>query len=865
MKHFAGGILILIGWILSVLVLSMQLAYFLSFHYDIAAYRQDCHFVFDPKILWWQGNDQYFRLMVVIIGLGAFLILIRLFTPSKNDQKRKAAFRRLTKEEKLQYAHLATVHEAKKGLQRIRFDRHGNIVHYKYSHNEIILGNVITIAGIATVIWLIIAFFWAVIIWLIGRLDQPIDMRMTSGAAYILVAEALAWLFCSRLHFRDYCDYVYDPAKRLWNWWLWKTNQPDSRRFNTLKEWEIGGKKTVVRAGLPIITKWRTIWLDATDSHNMVIGTTNSGKTFSIIHILIQLCRMAGESMIINDLKGELHRIHRKKLIESGYKIVSINFIDPERGDSWNPFDLTTKAYRKAQAAADAQMTKSFRKKYLKAKKEYLLLNGKIQSLIKQAENTTATFEQNKIINQIHTLMESQRAAKAGLSLMERTRPQPNFSEASDYLQDVAMAIFPQGDQSNMKADNTNFWNMNGMRLLVGIVWFLLEYEYIDDKGNIARLAADQINFKNFQMTVNDGFKKIRTDINSDPDLLLKFYLDEMREKGDNSVMSLESIIKTPEETRGSIEGVFATYISLGIINGDISRMLSYSSFNYDELWDQKIAVFLIAHDEKTTYYPLVVLFMNQMMQEVARIARTQESQRLKYPLNIIFDEFGIAPAFKDLNSVLSAARSKGIRFTMVVQDFSQLEIQYNHNFSKMIQSNVMNVVYLLGGSKDTQKDMVDMVGDKLQWNKEKGNYEVVPIVTKGRLGRFSLGEAVLVRQRHDPFITRYRPFNKYIFFKSLGKQEEAPVQELRPHHRFSLEDSYDELCRQGENAAIAIEDDNGAEELQRPVKKRPKKKDKPGKPQEEPPQQDSPAQPQQASHENEPSLNIKDMSQMDE
>ena len=98
-----------------------------------------------------------------------------------------------------------------------------------------------------------------------------------------------------------------------------------------------------------------------------------------------------------------------------------------------------------------------------------------------------------------------------------------------------------------------------------------------------------------------------------------------------------------------------------------------------------------------------------------------------------------------------------------------------------------------------------------------------------------------------------------------MGKQEEAPVQELRPHHRFSLEDSYDELCRQGENAAIAIEDDNGAEELQRPVKKRPKKKDKPGKPQEEPPQQDSPAQPQQASIENEPSLNIKDMSQMDE
>ena len=110
MKHFAGGILILIGWILSVLVLSMQLAYFLSFHYDIATYRRHCHFVFDPEILWWQGNDQYFHLMVVIIALGAFLILIRLFTPSRNEQNRKRAYRRMTKEEKLQYGHLASRH-----------------------------------------------------------------------------------------------------------------------------------------------------------------------------------------------------------------------------------------------------------------------------------------------------------------------------------------------------------------------------------------------------------------------------------------------------------------------------------------------------------------------------------------------------------------------------------------------------------------------------------------------------------------------------------------------------------------------------------------------------------------------------------
>jgi len=858
MKHVIGGILLMIGWISSVFILAMQLAYFLSFRYDIASYRQNYHFVLDPKILWWQGNDQYFQLVIVIIGLGAFLILIRMFMPSKNDQKRKAAYRRMTKEEKLQYSHLASVHEAKKGLQRIRFDRQGNIVHHTYNIYEIVVGNIISIAGLMTVITLIITTIWSLIVWLINRTDVQLDMEMPSRMAFFLMIEMIAWIICSRLHFRDYCDYIYDPAKRLWNWWIWKTAQPDSRRFNTLREWDIGGEKTVVRAGLPIITKWRTLWLDATDSHNMVVGTTNSGKTWSIIHIMIELCRMAGESMIINDLKGELQRTHRKKLFASGYKVISINFIDPERGDSWNPFDLTTRAYRDAQDEADLQMKKNFRKEYLKAKKEYLILNGKIQSLIRKAEEAKTTYEQNQITQQIHELMRSQRAAKAGLSLMEQTRPQPNFSKAADYLQDVAMAIFPQGDQSGSKADNTTFWNMNGMRLLVGIVWFLLEYEYIDEKGNIARLDADQINFKNFQITVNDGFKKIRTNINNEPDLLLKFYLEEMREKDANSVMSLESIINTPEETRGSIEGVFATYINLGIINGDISRMLSYSTFNYDDLWDQKIAVFLIAHDEKATYYPLVVLFMNQMMQEVARIARTQETQRLKYPLNIIFDEFGIAPPFKNLNSVLSAARSKGIRFTMVVQDFSQLDIQYNHNFSKMIQSNVMNVVYLLGGSKDTQKDMVDMVGSKLQWNKEKGNYEVVPIVTKERLGRLSLGEAVLVRQRHDPFIIRYRPFDKYIFYGLLGAWEEPPIQELIKHHRFSLERDYDNLSLQGEKS---MEISSDQEPRPRPAKRK-KKHDKPKDETEA--QGNIPEQQSDQEQDDEPKWNVNDMGEMD-
>ena len=41
--------------------LAMQLAYFLSFHYDLIAYSEALKATFlcvDPRIMFWQGNDK---------------------------------------------------------------------------------------------------------------------------------------------------------------------------------------------------------------------------------------------------------------------------------------------------------------------------------------------------------------------------------------------------------------------------------------------------------------------------------------------------------------------------------------------------------------------------------------------------------------------------------------------------------------------------------------------------------------------------------------------------------------------------------------------------------------------------------------
>ena len=116
-----------------------------------------------------------------------------------------------------------------------------------------------------------------------------------------------------------------------------------------------------------------------------------------------------------------------------------------------------------------------------------------------------------------------------------------------------------------------------------------------------------------------------------------------------------------------------------------------------------------------------------------------------------------------------------------------------------------MNVVYLLGGNPQTQEEMSKRIGNKLQWNKEKGTYETVPVITKERLSRLSIGEAVVVSQRKNPYLTRYLPYNRYIFFDSVQQSPKIKVRKLPSVEAFSLMNQFMDL-QNGQTQVSATE-----------------------------------------------------------
>lgn len=502
----------------------------------------------------------------------------------------------------------------------------------------------------------------------------------------------------------------------------------DWHKFNTVRHWKIDGKSVTQRAGLPIyMPRFRkhTIFVDANDNHSLLIGTTNSGKTFSVILQMIELVCMAGECAIINDPKGELYEYTAKQFEEAGYEIIKLNFVNAKASDAWAPLELAWDTWKKAYM--DHQ----------EALKEW------------KAEETTFT-----------------PAEKA--EWLARI-PEPDYSQAIEFLKDLANSLTYD---PNVKDP---FWNDSARDCIIGMAAFLME-EAIKNGD----MTEGIVNFKAIKLGLNYADVKLTKEqqkaLQVRSDNILGAVLEKSRRMDDTSYMYLMDYCNAPEQTRQSIKKVLATKIDILTMNEQIMRMTSYSDFDMKALGQKKMVIYLIVHDEKKTYYPLVSIFLKQLYEVIIKEARGNKG-RLPIPVNVILDEFGNCPPLKDIQSMLTASRSRGVRFSLVVQDLSQLGEVYGDKVATTIQNNCSNTVYILGSQMDTLKRFSEMCGSRQIWLPSKSWYETRPVISIDRLQKLNLGEVVIHRQRKSPFIARMIPYDRCKFYrgKNMDPNEERP------------------------------------------------------------------------------------------
>lgn len=105
-------------------------------------------------------------------------------------------------------------------------------------------------------------------------------------------------------------------------------------------------KTGVTKSGLPVMYDDKHLYIDTHEAHNLVIGSTGSGKTQATILPMLKMSMMAGESVLVVDPKGELYVKTTHKFEEEKYNVIVLDFEDSRLGNSWNPLDLAYKLYK---------------------------------------------------------------------------------------------------------------------------------------------------------------------------------------------------------------------------------------------------------------------------------------------------------------------------------------------------------------------------------------------------------------------------------------------------------------------------------------------------------------------------------------
>ncbi len=141
----------------------------------------------------------------------------------------------------------------------------------------------------------------------------------------------------------------------------WATKKEIKKDF---KVWNIGSKLN--GGGIPVTFMDGKYYYSDSFDHTLIIGSTGSGKTIRNILPMVFNLGFAGESMVINDTKGEIYSNTATFLKKQGYTIKIINLRDAFASDGWNPLHLPYMYYKSGNIDLAGDLIENFTKSLTK-------------------------------------------------------------------------------------------------------------------------------------------------------------------------------------------------------------------------------------------------------------------------------------------------------------------------------------------------------------------------------------------------------------------------------------------------------------------------------------------------------------------
>ena len=218
----------------------------------------------------------------------------------------------------------------------------------------------------------------------------------------------------------------------------------------------------------------------------------------------------------------------------------------------------------------------------------------------------------------------------------------------------------------------------------------------------------------------------------------------------------LQGTVVCPSDTMSCIISVFDQHMSSFSLQPKMVSLLSHSSFDLHDIGFGKTAVFLIMPDEKTVYHRIVTIFIKQMYELLIDNAY-KNTQEYRFPtrVNFLLDEFTSLPKMTDMPQMITASRSRNIRFMLVIQSKHQLKQRYAEE-AETIMSNCSNWLFLTSRETELLREISELSGVTGS-NRE-------PLISVSRLQHLDkeTGECLVFSGRKYPYFSYLPDIEEY-------------------------------------------------------------------------------------------------------
>ncbi len=312
-----------------------------------------------------------------------------------------------------------------------------------------------------------------------------------------------------------------------------------------------------------------------------------------------------------------------------------------------------------------------------------------------------------------------------------------NSDKACEYINDATINLIP------ITAKDP-YWDYSARDMLFGLI--LLLFKICKEGGE----DPETVNMQNVL--------KLREELfcSSDSMVIQKTKIWEYAKQDDLVRTRLNGTVICPEKTLACIVSTFDQHMSCFTLQPQVVGMLSCTTFNLQDIGFGRDCVFLIMPDEKSTYHRIITIFIKQIYELLIDNAYKKTINN-RYPvrINFILDEFSSLPTISDFPQMITASRSRNIRFMLIIQSKHQLRQRYGDE-TDTIMSNCMNWMFLTSREIELLRDISELSG-KTGTNNE-------PLISVSRLQHLNkdMGECLIFNGRKYPYFSFLPDIDQY-------------------------------------------------------------------------------------------------------